>query len=105
MKIEILYVADCPHFAPALDLVERALREEGVSAEIETRKITDLAGAAAVRFPGSPTIRMNGRDVVERESPDEAAIVGCRLYPEAGGIPPLESVRRAVRAGKRREGL
>ena len=100
MKIEILYVADCPHFAPALNLVEQALQAEGVSAEIETQEIADLTGAAAVRFTGSPTIRINGRDVVEREPSNEAAFVGCRLYSETGGIPSLESVRHAVRTGR-----
>lgn len=105
MKIEIFYVADCPHYVPAVELVKQILREEGVRAEIQSTPIPDLAAAIVVQFPGSPTIRVNGRDVVTREPGSDEAAMGCRLYPGTGGIPSLETVRRAVHAERLREGL
>ena len=105
MKIEILYVAYCPHYVPAVELVEQILREEGVRAEIQTTQICDQAAAAEAKFPGSPTIRVNGHDVEARGPGSDPAVVGCRLYPDSGGIPSVETVRRAVRAERQREGL
>jgi hypothetical protein len=104
MKIEILYVTDCPHYDPAVELVEQILREEGVCAEIQSKQICDLAAALAAKFPGSPTIRINGRDV-EAGTGSDVAAVGCRLYPGTGGVPSLDTIRSAVRAEKQREGL
>jgi hypothetical protein len=53
---------------------------------------TDLA------FCGSPTIRINGRDVAGEASQAKALALSCRLYSGSAesGLPPVEMVRRAV---------
>jgi hypothetical protein len=80
--IEVLYVRDCPHYAAALALVERVRAELGIDAELRTILIGDQAAAERARFPGSPTIRVDGRDVdVEPGSPTAGmASLACRLY-------------------------
>ncbi|MGH9508818.1 MAG: DF family (seleno)protein, partial [Terriglobales bacterium] len=93
MKIEILYVPGCPHLQPAAELVERVLLEEGVRAEVQQVLVADEATAATLRFAGSPTVLVNGRDV------EPAVVAGqgglsCRLYANHGapGIPSRDAL-------------
>jgi hypothetical protein len=98
MKVEILYVAECPSHPAAVKLVKDVLISEGVAAEIRELLITDEAMAADLEFSGSPTIRINGRDVAEESSQSKAFALSCRLYSGSSeiGLPPVETVRRAV---------
>jgi hypothetical protein len=77
--VEVLYVQDCPHYPEALALVQRVLADLGVKAELRTTLIVDQAAADQARFAGSPTIRVDGRDVAPGSEPSESR-VGCRLY-------------------------
>ena len=97
MKVEILYVADCPSHPAAVALVRDVLAAQGVAAEIAEVLVSDEQAARKLKFPGSPTIRINGRDVAE--SPENGVFaLNCRLYPGSFriGLPPIELVRRAV---------
>ncbi len=98
MKIEVLYVAACPSHPAAVQLVRDVLVSEGVVAEICEVLITDDDMAKALLFPGSPTIRVNGRDVARESSERNICAMSCRLYPNSGqtGVSPVEWVRRAV---------
>jgi hypothetical protein len=46
---------------------------------VVVREIDDEAGADAARFVGSPTIRVDGRDVQPPEEGEPAALT-CRVY-------------------------
>jgi hypothetical protein len=46
-----------------LRLIQRVHAEFGINAEIRTTMIPDQAAAERARFVGSPTVRVNGRDV------------------------------------------
>jgi hypothetical protein len=61
MKIEILYVAECPSHSAAVKLVRDVLSSEGLAAEVRELLIIDETVAAALGFRGSPTIRIDGR--------------------------------------------
>jgi hypothetical protein len=78
--IEVLYVQDCPHYPATLALVERMRAELGIDAELRTSLILDQAAAEQARFPGSPTVRVDGRDVEPGSEPATEYVVGCRLY-------------------------
>jgi hypothetical protein len=78
--VEVLYVRGCPHYAGALALVERVLGELGVDAELRSCLIGDQAAAERARFPGSPTIRVDGRDVEPSSERPAEVSVACRLY-------------------------
>lgn len=86
MKI-VLYVAtDEPLTEDALALINDAVREAGVAnPEIETRVVTSVDDAQAVRCLGSPTIRIEGLDVEygEREPPETTN--GERFYSTSEG--------------------
>jgi hypothetical protein len=78
--IEVLYVQDCPHYAATLALVERIQADLGIDAELRTSRIVDQGAAEQARFPGSPTVRVDGRDVEPGSEPATEYLVGCRLY-------------------------
>jgi hypothetical protein len=78
--IEVLYVQDCPHYPATLALVERLRAELGIDAELRPSLILDQDAAEQAGFPGSPTVRVDGRDVEPGSELVTEYIVGCRLY-------------------------
>lgn len=105
MKIEVLTLPDCPHRARALDRVREALSAVNARAEIIEIIVDDSLVAARLAFPGSPTIRVNGRDVNPPPFCEESPALRCRLYPgaEHPGVPDRESIIRALREAMHKE--
>jgi Domain of unknown function (DUF2703) len=81
MKIELLYFAGCPNHEATLRLVREILLQEGLEAEVSEIRIDDTDEIHKTAFPGSPTVRINGRDIEEDIG---LAVVGktCRMYRE-----------------------
>ena len=103
MKVEVLYVADCPTHHAAARLVKRILAAERVEADVDEVLVRDERMAYKLKFLGSPTIRINGRDV-SGESPTVKNFgLSCRLYPGSKqiGLPPVEVIHRAVLEARR----
>ena len=98
MKVEVLYVAECPSHPAAMKLVRDVLNSEGVAVEVGEVLIKDNCMATKLAFSGSPTIRINGRDVAGEPSQAKAFALSCRLYPGSAeiGLPRVEMVRRAI---------
>ncbi|MGH9508863.1 MAG: DF family (seleno)protein, partial [Terriglobales bacterium] len=78
--------------------------EEGVRAEVQQVLVADEATAATLRFAGSPTVLVNGRDVEPAVA--EQGGLSCRLYANHGapGIPSRDALLRAIREGMTVEG-
>jgi len=104
VRVEVLHVADCPTHSAAVKLVERVLAAEGVEAEICEVLVRDERMASELRFCGSPTIRINGRDVAGESHDARSFALSCRLYPgsQQVGLPPAEMVHRAVLEARQR---
>src|SRR5215469_8916541 len=94
MVIELLYVPGCPNHGAAIENLRTALRSAAIDAPIQEIAVTDDAMARRLKFPGSPTIRVDGRDV-ESNLRDSYGLA-CRLYANGSGVPSLEALRRAV---------
>ncbi len=97
--IEVLYVERCPNFPAALALVQRVAAELDVDAEVRTTMITDQTVAERARFVGSPTVRINGRDVDPEGELAAEYTLECRLYwheHRLAGYPRERSVREAL---------
>jgi hypothetical protein len=96
LKVEVLYVADCPSHAPAVRLLKEVLAAEGVQAEVKEVLVVDAQIARELGFLGSPTIRINGLDIAAAST--NGGTLACRLYPGSPqvGVPPMEMIRRAV---------
>ncbi len=104
MKIEVLYVLDCPHYPAAMAELKSVLAVERISAPIREVLVANPRMAEELRFRGSPTIRINGRDIAG-ESEAQHFALSCRLYPgeKQPGVPPAEMIHRAVREAMRGE--
>jgi hypothetical protein len=104
MKIQFLYFEDCPSHELALARLESALEQAGVHSPVEVIQVETDAQARELKFPGSPTIRVDGQDIIP-EAPGAPYGLACRAYHlEDGRISPLPSeamIRRGLmRAGE-----
>lgn len=103
MKVEVLYVAECPSHLGAVKLVREVLTAQGVTAEIQEVLVADQRMASELRFLGSPTIRINGRDVAGESQTEQSFGLSCRLYAGSKhvGLPPAEMIHHAVVEARR----
>ena len=99
MEIEFLYYEDCPSHELARERLEQVMAEEGIQASITVIKVETEDQAERLRFPGSPTILVDGRDIDPPPSGVVYALT-CRAYrKEDGRISPLpsrETINRAL---------
>lgn len=66
IQVEVLFAPGCASAEEAREAVERVARAAGVAIEIVSTPVSDRAEARRLRFVGSPTIRLAGRDVEPR---------------------------------------
>ena len=98
--IEVLYFSGCPNHRPAVDLARTVVRDLGVDTTIEEVAVETPEEAERHRFLGSPTIRVNGRDIDPAARGRDDFALSCRVY-EDGGVPPRKLLVDALRAGVR----
>lgn len=97
--VEILYFDGCPNHEGARALVVRVAAELELDPEIRLVNVPDLEATERLRFPGSPTIRVGGRDVEPAGATRSQYMLACRIYwTERGttGQPPEAWVRNAL---------
>jgi hypothetical protein len=99
MKIELLYWDGCPSYPEALALLRLVLAERGLDVTVELHDVQTDQEAQRLRFPGSPTIRVDGRDVDVSGAEARPALT-CRIYHLADGrispIPSREQLEEAL---------
>jgi len=103
LLVELLAVEDCPHLEQARRDLESVLGGGILETPIQLILVGSADDAEFLGFQGSPTIRVNGDDVVPQ--PDLPVALGCRIYRDAEGratgSPPIESIKAAVYAHRR----
>lgn len=100
MRIELLWWEGCPSTDEARALLDSVLAERAIAADVEVVTVTSQEQAEALSFPGSPTIRIDGRDI----DPDGAArgspSLSCRIYAFPDGrvspVPSREQLETAI---------
>ena len=98
MKIELLYFDDCPNWQAVLEEINGLLAAKGVEGDVDDIRVASTQEAERLRFPGSPTIRINGEDV-DPEVPSSGFELACRIYEVDGklmGRPPMEWIDAAI---------
>jgi hypothetical protein len=99
----LLAVEECPHLEQARRDLESVLGGGILETPIQLILVGSADDAEFLGFQGSPTIRVNGDDVVPQ--PDLPVALGCRIYRDAEGratgSPPIESIKAAVDAHRR----
>lgn len=104
MKIEVLYFEGCPNHVPAMEMVRDILNSLGRQDEVHQIEIRTQAEAEAMRFVGSPSVRVNGSDIEPWARTASTFGLSCRTYingSQHGGVPSRELLRRAMRDGIR----
>ena len=100
MKVELLWWEGCPSYPETLADLRRVLAEEGVSPEVEMVEVENDEQARAERFPGSPTVRLDGADALPPTATEPFSLT-CRVYRLRDGrisaTPDPEDLREAVR--------
>ena len=79
MKVELFFWEGCPSHPEAKALLEEVLDERGLDVPIEMREVLTHAEAVELAFPGSPTIRVDGRDIDPAGAQSPPALT-CRVY-------------------------
>jgi hypothetical protein len=100
VKVELLWWEGCPSHPETLADLRTVLREEGVDADVQLTEVETDEQARSERFPGSPTIRLDGEDAFPAQDGDPFSLT-CRIYHLRDGrvspTPDPEDIRAAVR--------
>ena len=101
-RIEVLWWRGCPSTREALRELREAMAELRLDgAPVLTREIVSDEQAGRERFVGSPTIRIDGRDV-QAPGPSEPNALACRVYRLPDGrispTPGIDLLRAALQA-------
>jgi len=62
------------------------MAQAGVDARIELKRVESVAAAERERFLGSPTVRVDGKDVDPTAGERTDFGLKCRLYPSPNGL-------------------
>lgn len=99
MNLELLYFDGCPTYKTAGKTLKEVLKEEGIEAELQLVAVNTDEEAQKMKFPGSPTIRVDGQDLFPTAG-QANWYLGCRVYvtPEGlKGSPTAQMIRAALR--------
>ena len=105
MRIELLWFEGCPNHEAARRALEGVLASRGLDAATIQFVQVDRESAEALRFPGSPTIRVDGRDIEPAFRDAGSYSLSCRVYQTSSGprgTPPIEWIERAIDAAASR---
>jgi hypothetical protein len=100
--VELLWFSDCANHPAARTMLESVIADLALGTPIRDIDATDPAVATQFRFPGSPPIRVDGRDVDPGYVDPGDYTPCCRLYrTNAGlrGLPERRWIEDALRGG------
>ena len=99
MRIDFLFWRECPSHPEARALLRVVMEERGVAADVVEREVLTQAEAEELAFPGSPTIRVDGRDVDPGGAGGRPSLT-CRIYHLPDGrsspVPSREQLEEAL---------
>jgi hypothetical protein len=98
--VELLFWQGCPSYPEARRLLEDVLYELGRPEQVVMCEVRTQREAEELRFPGSPTIRVDGRDVDPAGAAARPGLT-CRIYHLPDGrvspLPAREQLEEALR--------
>jgi hypothetical protein len=101
VKVELLFFDGCPGYEELLPSLQRLAA--GAGAPVEVRRVETPEQAETLRFLGSPTVRIDGRDVEPGAETRSDYGLKCRLYRDASGghsrVPREAWLQAALRRG------
>jgi len=85
-RVELLWFSDCPNHAVVRQMLADAIERLAPGTRIQEVDASDPEVASAQRFPGSPTIRVDGVDIEPGFADPGDYTPRCRLYRTAAGL-------------------
>ncbi len=104
-RVEFLWFDGCPNHEPARALLDDVIAAVAPGTLVEAINASDPEVAAAHRFPGSPTIRVDGIDIDPSFIEPGDYTPRCRLFRTAQGlrgVPPREWIENALTGAQSR---
>jgi len=95
VKIEIQHFRGCPNSPEMIRRVKQAIKSIEEKIEYNEVLIESNKLAEKIKFRGSPTLIINGKDFEGREEP-EAASLNCRVYEK--GLPSVNEIIKIIMA-------
>ena len=105
IRVEFLWFDGCPNHEPARALLDDVIAAVAPGTLVEAINASDPEVAAAHRFPGSPTIRVDGMDIDPSFVDPGDYTPRCRLFRTAEGlrgVPPREWIENALTGAQSR---
>jgi mercuric ion transport protein len=103
MKVEFVYEKTCPNIAPAREQLALAFGELGMAPDWQEWEVSDPRAPAYIHGYGSPTILINGADVLGAKPNSDD--MSCRIYPDSPalnqGVPAVFDLVKAMQAASR----
>lgn len=85
VRVDLLYFDGCASYRVAEERVRKVLALLGLDSAVELIPVETEEEARRLRFPSSPTIRIDGADLFTMGGAD-AGMLGCRVYRTPEGL-------------------
>lgn len=89
LLVEVQYFDGCPNSKEIIESVIAVIKEYKVEIEFKKVLVEDNETAERIKFRGSPTILINGEDLLKEPAPEKPAMM-CRYYKD--GLPSREFI-------------
>ncbi len=99
LKVELLNFEGCPNYGEALQGLKDAMSELQLGDEVDLIEVINSETAIKMRFLGSPSIRIDGKDIEHAARQNTDYSMKCRRYhhgSELLGYPPREMIVQAL---------
>lgn len=93
--VEVLYTDECPFWKETLKLIKEVIADLKTEVTVKKVRVRSEEDAKKLKFPGSPTVRVNGVDI-DPAATETAGYIGCRIYRYEGNIyelPPKQMIK------------
>lgn len=94
LKIEVQYFIGCPNSQKMIDRVRSAVKQTLLEIDYAETLVETSEEADKIKFRGSPTLLINGKDFEDLEEPEKGNL-SCRYYPN--GLPETEQIINEIR--------
>ena len=94
LKIEVQYFIGCPNSQKMIERVRTAVKQTLLEIDYAETLVETPEEANKIKFRGSPTLLINGKDFEDLEEPVKGSF-SCRYYPN--GLPETEQIINEIR--------
>ena len=89
VRVDVLFFDGCPNHEPTVELVRSVVADLGLESRVNGIPVESAEDAETLRFLGSPSVRVNGRDIEPGADERSSYALSCRMYGDSG-VPPRD---------------